>query len=79
MVKTIKTHVLVPLFQRLGTASATILIGYGLQADLSHQVGAFVVAAGGIAFDLIFHFMERRKLAANAYLDGAEDQIRGRL
>lgn len=79
MLTTIKTHVLLPLLQRLGTASATILIGYGLQADLSHQVGAFVAAGGGIAFDLIVHFMERRKLAANAYLDGAEDQIRSRI
>lgn len=61
MLNTIRTHVLVPLLQRVGTATATVLIGYGLQADLSHQVGAFVVAGGGIAYDLIVHFMERRK------------------
>ncbi len=64
MLNTIKTHVLVPLLQRVGTASATVLIGYGLQADLSHQVGAFVAAAGGIAFDLFVHFIQRRKASS---------------
>lgn len=60
MLKTIKTNVLVPLLQRIGTVSATVLVGYGLQADLAHAVGAFVIAGGGLAYDLIAHFISVR-------------------
>lgn len=62
MLQGIKTNVLMPLLSRVGTASATILIGYGVQADLSHQVGAFVAAAAGLIFDLTVDYLERRKL-----------------
>lgn len=64
MLNTIKTHVFLPLMQRIGTASATVLVGYGLQADLAHAVAAFVIAGGGIAYDLIAHFISVRNQRA---------------
>jgi hypothetical protein len=61
MLNTIKTHIFLPLVGRLGTAVATVLVGYGVQADLSHQVGAFVLAGAGLAYDLIADWYVNRK------------------
>lgn len=61
MLNTIKTNVFLPLVGRVGTAIATVLIGYGVQADLSHQVGAFVIAGAGLVFDLVTDWYVNRK------------------
>ena len=63
MLNTIKTHILLPLVGRVGTATAALLVGYGVQADLAHQVGAFVIAGAGLVYDLIADWhINRRSL-----------------
>lgn len=64
MLNTIKTNVLVPLWQRLGTSVATVLIGYGIQADISHATGAFVGAGAGLVFDLVQDYLRIRAAKA---------------
>lgn len=64
MLNTIKTNLLLPLLGRVGTTVATILVGYGLQAEPAQQLGALVAAGGGVVFDLVVDWWVNRKPGA---------------
>lgn len=68
MLKSIK-YVLEPVWSRVGTAVAGAMIGYGLNADLSHATGAFVIAGAGLAYDWIAHFLTLRMAKQKAVQD----------
>lgn len=61
MWETIKTNVIWPLVGRIGTGTATVLVGYGVNADHAAQVGIGVTAAGLIAFDLAISYLNRKR------------------
>lgn len=56
----VKTNVLLPMVGRIGTASATVLVGYGINASHAEQVGVGVTAAGLIIFDLCLSWYGRK-------------------
>ncbi|KKB09524.1 hypothetical protein [Devosia chinhatensis] len=60
MQNAIKKYLLEPLLPRIGTAVAGPMIAYGLNADLSHATGAFVIAGVGLAYDWVAHFVTLR-------------------
>lgn len=74
MLNTIKKYVVEPLLPRLGTAIAGPMIGYGLNADLSHATAAFVLAGCGLAYDWIAHFVTLR-MAKQKAVDATLDAI----
>ncbi len=69
LLNTIKKYVFEPLLPRLGTAIAGPMIGYGLNADLSHATAAFVIAGAGLAYDWIAHFIQRRQTEQKAVVN----------
>ena len=62
----VRKNFLQPALARLGTIVTTWLVATGGQADLAHQVGVGVVAAGLIAFDLILDRAARKDEARKA-------------
>ncbi|MFC3705917.1 hypothetical protein ACFOOL_14260 [Devosia honganensis] len=62
MLNTIKTHILLPLMGRVGTATAALLVGYGVQGDLAYQVGAYVIAGSALVYDLIADWYVNRRV-----------------
>ena len=44
----------------LGTATATALVGYGLNGDTAHQAGIAVCAAGLVVADLVLDWISKR-------------------
>lgn len=75
MLKTVRDNVLLPLLGRLGTAAATLLVPLGVHADLAHQLGIGVTAAGLIIFDLTVSYLRKR----NIVKDTAFGLVTGRL
>lgn len=67
MLETIRMHVLVPLMGRVGTATATALLPFGVHAALAQQVGIGVTAVGLVTFDLVTSYLNRRIVERNAF------------
>lgn len=59
----VKINVVQPLLGKVGTAVATVLVGYGVNADYAHQVAAGVLALGLIANDLVVDWVVRKRNA----------------
>lgn len=62
MWETIKINILLPMLGRVGTSTATVLVGYGAHAEYATQVGTGVIALGLIAFDLAVSYLNRQRL-----------------
>lgn len=66
MFQLIKDNLLLPLLGRGGTAIATVLVGYGVHADLAGQLAVGFTAAGLVAFDLAVSYFNRKRTSAKA-------------
>lgn len=60
MLKNVRDNVIVPLASRIGTAAATLLVGYGLQSDHAHSIGIIVTSVGLVMADLFADWLQRR-------------------
>lgn len=63
MLELLKTNVLFPLLGRIGTSTATVLVGYGVHAPYAQQVGIGVTAFGLIVADLMVSYLNRKRAA----------------
>lgn len=70
MLSSIYTHVLFPLFSRLGTGAAVLLAGAGANGTQAEQVGYGITAALMIGVDLGASYLRRKKLEADAARTG---------
>lgn len=61
MLHNLKVNVVIPTLARVGTMTGTTLIGLGLNAEASQQLGLFVTAGGLFVFDYIVDWLARRK------------------
>lgn len=75
ILKNLKKWVLEPVLPRLGTAVSGPLIGYGVNADLSHATAAFVLAGAALAYDWIAHFVMLRMEKKKAFQEGVVHQM----
>ena len=78
MLEIIRRHVVVPLFERLGTITATAIAPLVASADLRIQIGAGVAAVGLVAYDLVVGYFNRKLLVNGAIADAIEGVLKGR-
>lgn len=70
-------NLVLPLIGRGGTALATVLVGYGVQADLAGQIGAGVGALALIGVDLFSDWVGRRNVADKAFVQAVNTMVHG--
>lgn len=70
MLQVIRNNVLYPLAGRLGTATSTFLVSYGVATDHADWVRLGVMGLAGVAFDLGVSFLYRRKFITDAFAAG---------
>lgn len=49
-----------PLARRIGTITAALLIGYGINEPLANEIAVGVVALGAVIGDLVVDWLDRR-------------------
>lgn len=79
MFEAIKTHVVYPLFGRVGTGAATVLVGYGVNATHAQQIGLGLAAAGLVVFDLLVGYLNRKAMANRVFAKTVEGILSGRV
>lgn len=62
MLEFFKENCLRPLMGRIGTAAATLLIGYGVEGPLAQQVAVGVTAFGLVVADFAIDFLNRKRV-----------------
>lgn len=65
--RNVVTNVVLPALGRTGTAVATVLVGYGVQAEPAHQIGVGVAAAVAVGLDLVSDWWGRRTVADKTF------------
>lgn len=77
MLDLMRVNVLMPLMSRLGTMTASILVPFGVHAELAQQIGIGVTAAGLVIFDLTAAYLNRKHIAKSVAAKAVDGMANG--
>lgn len=60
MLKVFRENIFLPIARRIGTITAALLIGYGINEPLANEIAVGVAALGAVIGDLVVDWLDRR-------------------